>query len=529
MTSRLPRPSRPLALVVATALSAGALAAAAAPPTSAQGAPASKAPVNHCNSRDNTDPSINLLRLRPLSLDVTGGSKKLTVKAKLSDEGGPGPKSGVSGATITLTSVLDPNHYFNVSLRRAKQAFTWTGTQVFPRGIVGGDWQVSTVFVTDKAGNQRILGYGDLNLPVYDRDVDVTSNEDTSPPDLLHVTLQPKRVDTRKHFGKVVVTAKTRDTQSAGVGQVQVAAQDAKGNTGFANLTRVKGRQNLFRGRMFIPQWLGSSSWHLSSGFIYDRVGNSQSYTRADLASLGDHTFRTIGRVDKVKPRVTGFHISTRHVDVRKKAKTLSFQFRVRDGLAGVGFASAQLSNPQGRGAFASLRPVGTNPHNVVFKGRVRIGPCQGIRGPFKVELSASDAAGNTRSLTRGTVTVRANDSTTPMASMTAFAQDPISVKVNFDESVDGISANSVNITTATENAPPIPISPPVCWSAENLGGSQVDCLTGHVRSMNIVPIAPLPQNTDYYAIINPEGTLDVTDLAGNPFRQLRLLFEAEV
>ena len=46
---------------------------------------------------------------------------------------------------------------------------------------------------------------------------------------------------------------------------------------------------------------------------------------------------------------------------------------------------------------------------------------------------------------------------------------------------------------------------------------------------MNLMPIAALTPNQDYYVHINPEGNLDVTDLAGNPFRQLQLLFEAEM
>ena len=519
--------TRPLALLAAAALAAGALSATVGPPASAR--PTPKEPVNGCNSRDNTDPSINLLRLNPANLDVTGGGKTLTVRTKLTDDGGPGPKSGVSGATVTLTSVLDSNHYFNISLRRAKQPFVWTGTQLFPRGIVGGDWQVSGVFITDKAGNSRFLSYGDLTLPVYDRDINVTSNEDISAPDLLNLTLKPKRVDTRKKPGSVVITAKARDIQSAGLGSAQVVADDTKGNAAFANLTPVKGHQNLLRGRMFIPQWLGSGRWHLQSASVYDHVGNTQNYTRGDLASLGDHTFKTIGRVDKVKPRVSGFQISTRHVDVRKEPKTVSMRVRVRDGLAGAQFAFAEVGNPQGSVAFVSLRPVGSNPHDVVFKGALRIRPCAGLRGVLKVVVSASDAAGNQRTLARGTMTVRAKDSTTPMAGVTAFSQDPTSVKVNFNEAVDGISTSSLIITEATDNSPAIALSPPVCYPQKDLAGGPVDCLTGRVRSVDIHPIVALTPNTDYYVIINPEGVLDVTDLAGNPFRQLRLLFEAEM
>ena len=257
------------------------------------------------NSRDNTNPSINLLRLSPSTLDVTGGGKKLTVRTKLSDAGGPGPASGVSGATVTLRSVSGPSTVFNVSLRRAKKPFVWTATQFFPSGITPGAWQVSSVYVTDKAGGTRVLDYADLTLPVYDRDFTVTSVPDTSVPDLLHLSLTPKRVDTRKRPQSVVITAKARDTQSAGVDFVDIGAVDGKGHEASADLRAVKGVKNTFRGRMYIAQWQGSGRWHFQSATVGDRVGNRQEYTRGDLASLGgDHTFQVIGRIDKAKPSI---------------------------------------------------------------------------------------------------------------------------------------------------------------------------------------------------------------------------------
>ena len=156
--------TRPLSLLVASALAAGAMTAAVTGPAAGRATAGSdgagsnvavskgavpKEPVNSCNSRDNTNPGINLLRLSPSTLDVTGGGKKLTVRAKLSDAGGPGPASGVSGATVTLEAASSLTT-FNVSLRRAKKPFVWTATQFFPSGITPGAWRVSTVFITDK-------------------------------------------------------------------------------------------------------------------------------------------------------------------------------------------------------------------------------------------------------------------------------------------------------------------------------------------------------------------------------------------
>jgi hypothetical protein len=51
-----------------------------------------------------------------------------------------------------------------------------------------------------------------------------------------------------------------------------------------------------------------------------------------------------------------------------------------------------------------------------------------------------------------------------------------------------------------------------------------VDCLTGDVRSADFHPSASFSSGS-YYATLNPEGTLDLTDLAGNPFHQDQLFF----
>jgi hypothetical protein len=63
------------------------------------------------------------------------------------------------------------------------------------------------------------------------------------------------------------------------------------------------------------------------------------------------------------------------------------------------------------------------------------------------------------------------------------------------------------------------------CYSEKNLGGITVNCLTGNVRSADFEPSTPFSSGSSYYATINPEGTLDVTDLAGNPFHQYQLFF----
>ncbi len=47
--------------------------------------------------------------------------------------------------------------------------------------------------------------------------------------------------------------------------------------------------------------------------------------------------------------------------------------------------------------------------------------------------------------------------------------------------------------------------------------------MTGEVRSASWPPDSPLPSDSELLVELNPSGVLDVTDLAGNPFRRRTL------
>ena len=60
-------------------------------------------------------------------------------------------------------------------------------------------------------------------------------------------------------------------------------------------------------------------------------------------------------------------------------------------------------------------------------------------------------------------------------------------------------------------------------FAAAPLLGAAADCATGAVRSASWQPDSPLASGSHFLVELNPSGVLDVTDLAGNPFRRRSL------
>ena len=90
---------------------------------------------------------------------------------------------------------------------------------------------------------------------------------------------------------------------------------------------------------------------------------------------------------------------------------------------------------------------------------------------------------------------------------------------LTFGEAVTGITANSIPIRPFDPDSPPVtePVAPiPGTWTCRDAAGTTVDCTTGAVRTATWTPAALLVPGV-YVADLNPEHTLDVTDLAGNP------------
>lgn len=477
-------------------------------------------PVNKCWTTDNTNPGLNQLSFSATTLDVRTQAKTLTVRALISDNAGPGPASGILGATVTLTA-MSTGESTSIRLDRAKKMFHWVGRLVFPRGSVGGAWRVANVTVSDRASNVVNYSYDDLAPATFDRDLTVDSVPDTTAPTVSALRIDPHQVDARNRGRVVTFTAEAQDTGGAGLGSITVVVGDDGSNTVGVILTRVPGKPGRMRGTLPVVTWSGTHRWKVSSVIAVDKVGNTTTYD-SGLAALGfDRTFRARSRDDLKDPKVSGARLSTHRVDIRKQAATVKVRLAARDADSGVGFAFVTVDTTGSLfGRTVELRRGAAG----VFTGKIRMTPCNTPAGPARVSADITDAAGNTTSVQLGKIAVRAKDHTLPTAAVAdSTSVPPAMVTVDFDKPVNGISTSSAVIH---------PVSSLVTvagdWSCLDAASSPVSCASGAVSHATFAPIVALTGGAFYTLVLNPEGILDLTDLHGNPFHRNQLTFRVQ-
>jgi len=135
--------------------------------------------------------------------------------------------------------------------------------------------------------------------------------------------------------------------------------------------------------------------------------------------------------------------------------------------------------------------------------------------------LNRPRAATNEVDHLAGTLRVKGRDNEAPGVSFREndnWWEPAGPIDVVFDEPVNGIADDSVTVRRYDHPAIGAPI--PGAWSCEDGAGAAADCLTGHVWSASWRPDSPLPPDSHFLVELNPSGVLDVTDLAGNPFRR---------
>jgi hypothetical protein len=95
-------------------------------------------------------------------------------------------------------------------------------------------------------------------------------------------------------------------------------------------------------------------------------------------------------------------------------------------------------------------------------------------------------------------------------------------INVTFNEPVNGITAATGTLRRLIgplRNPTYGPIVPGA-WTCADDQGARTSCRSGTVQSAEFTPTHPLKPSENYSMTLNPEHSLGLTDLAGNPCKR---------
>jgi hypothetical protein len=488
------------------------------------------APLNDCVSSDNGDPILKSFRRTPAAVDVTARAKRVFFHLKVADLGGPGPASGVRRVWVGFGEApsLDVNFVPIAKLRR-NGAGAWVGSVVVPRWRRPGRVRLG-VLLGDKAENYRFVDPADLAAAGFPNRVLVRSTPDTTAPRLTSLGFTPRRVNTRRSPRTLTVTAKARDSQSR-VRSITVNGQMRSQNLtrdpdGSIRLTKVAGTANKFKGTTRVPRWVGTGTWKVYLVRVEDHIGNATSYGYHRLGRLGfDRKLRVVSRFDTQRPTLKKFSLNPTAVDVRAANKQVTVTARGVDAQSGVRTVEALLWDRfSGRGGL--LHRVAGTRRDGVWRGVFTVHRCTAQAGALRATVQVSDRSGKTTTYRSASladngwpnqVMVTAVDHTAPSAFVEPSAPPAGPIKVTFSENVNGITSSSAVVRRMFGFFTDGPVIPGT-WACTRGTGAVTNCQTGRVRTARFTPTDPLVASSRYSVTFNPEFSLSVTDLAGNPF-----------
>jgi hypothetical protein len=333
----------------------------------------------------------------------------------------------------------------------------------------------------------------------------------TTAPRVMTLRLGRTTVDTSSKAAHLTVTARATDAR-AGVKRVLVTAGNDRRSASVL-LQRVKGTtaDGRWRGTLTVPRWLGDTTWRLQVGVV-DGVVNVRTYGWAALGALrhADRTITVHSRSDGAAPRGR-LTVTPTSVDVRSQPQHVILRVRARDAGSGVRGVRVLLVDPDradGSREVALHRISGTR-HNGVWSAMATVSSCA-IAGTWRTEVEVTDRSLRSRQSRAGlpTLVVVANDNLAPTVVRTSTASGtPV---LDFDEDVTGITPTSAPVIAANGGAPVAG-----AWACTDATGATTGCATGTVRRAAFTPAAPT--TGQLFVLLNPEHSLGVTDLAGNP------------
>jgi hypothetical protein len=468
-------------------------------------------PLSPCEPTDHWAPRVVSAAITPGLVDVRQQAARAVLSVVVTDDGDPGEASGVESAVATMSGSWAGGFFVELSSRDGR---TWSAPFRVPRGTRAGVWQLMSVVLVDRAGNERRYD-GPTDLPQQGA-LRVRSTEDRDRPVVSDVAFSRTAVDARRGAVRVRLSARARDASGVTSLRAEIVTRDAirGSNRDVKNLalrrTAGTARNGTWSAWLTVRRWDRSGTWGIESLQVFDRSGRGADATKGNAATLRVRAARDDDEPTAGKPQVNATVLDARGGDARV---TVSVRLKDRtSGIAGANLLRPGPFGPEGQ----AMRLVSGSKHDGLWLATVTVPRCGAVPGQLQLNMYAFDHVDRSVSLGRDAfgITVLAADTRDPEAALD-LTKAPARLGIRFAEAVTGLTpATAVVEATPSAGGAPYPVRGR--WTCGDAGGASTDCASGHVLAATFEIEAGQPKADGYSVVLNPEGTLGLTDLAGN-------------
>jgi RTX calcium-binding nonapeptide repeat (4 copies) len=215
-----------------------------------------------------------------------------------------------------------------------------------------GKYRVSSLSVTDRAGNRVAFDSTLLAEAGFDAEFDVFEGPDVEGPQLTEYSLSPASLDTNAGSGSVRFSLAATDDLSGvedAAALIRLPESDPPlcfpcGRRAPSDLTSGTIYDGVWTEDFPLPRFAKPGAYEVSALVLYDRAGNRTAYDREELEGLGYPVeFTQTGAGDTEPPQVVDFWMSPGTLQTSKGNRAIQFFIHVKDDLSGVGDTASSV------------------------------------------------------------------------------------------------------------------------------------------------------------------------------------------
>ena len=235
-------------------------------------------------------PKLNELLIEPDEIDTGSSAQTVTLVAHITDD-----LTGFKSGSVFFTSPSGEQQAAGFEFKRVAgdaKGGTYEIPVTFKQFSENGDWQISVIRLTDATGNERALEPKEIEELALPHAVSVKGeeeSEDTEPPHLKDLSIEPVSIDTTTTEQPVFVTATIEDDLS-GFKEGAVAflspshEQIVEGGEFKLISSEAEG---IYRVVVTFPQALEPGDWEIAKVRFRDKAGNGKSISGAEIENAG--------------------------------------------------------------------------------------------------------------------------------------------------------------------------------------------------------------------------------------------------